>query len=305
MRIKLINPNTTQRMTDAMGRCAREVAAPGTEVIAVNPGMGPPSIEGYYDEALATPGLLAEVVAGEREGCDAYVIACFGDPGLYAARELARGPVIGIAEAAMHAASVLAPGFSVVTTLARTCGMAWHLAERYGMKRFCRNVRATDVAVLDLDKPGSEARRIILDECRRALAEDGSEAIVLGCAGMAELCREIEDALGAPVIEGVTAAVKWSEALVSLRLSTAKRGDYARPLAKRYDGALESFSPGATEPDPQSPRGSAGLGAANPQQTGAQVGTQADSSKNLQASAKIPDSPRVNAKNSGQHIHSV
>jgi allantoin racemase len=254
MRIKLINPNTTQRMTDAMGRCAREVAAPGTEVIAVNPTMGPPSIEGYYDEALATPGLLAEVAAGERDGCDGYVIACFGDPGLYAARELARGPVIGIAEAAMHAASVLAPGFSVVTTLARTCGMAWHLAERYGMKRFCRNVRATDVAVLDLDKPGSAARRIILDECRRALAEDGSDAIVLGCAGMAELCREIEDALGAPVIEGVTAAVKWTEALVALRLSTAKRGDYARPLAKRYDGALASFSPSGADQQPQQPQ---------------------------------------------------
>ncbi|HEY2022375.1 aspartate/glutamate racemase family protein [Paraburkholderia sp.] len=247
MRIKLINPNTTRGMTEAMGRCARAVAAPGTEVIAVNPTMGPPSIEGYYDEALATPGLLAEVAAGERDGCDGYVIACFGDPGLYAARELARGPVIGIAEAAMHAASVLAPGFSVVTTLARTCGMAWHLAERYGMKRFCRNVRATDVAVLDLDKPGSAARRIILDECRRALDEDGSDAIVLGCAGMAELCAQIEDALGAPVIEGVTAAVKWTEALVALRLSTAKRGDYARPLAKRYDGALASFSPTASE----------------------------------------------------------
>ena len=262
MRIKLINPNTTQRMTDAMGRCARDVAAPGTEVIAVNPTMGPPSIEGYYDEALATPGLLAEVAAGEREGCDGYVIACFGDPGLYAARELARGPVIGIAEAAMHAASVLAPGFSVVTTLARTCGMAWHLAERYGMKRFCRNVRATDVAVLDLDKPGSAARRIILDECRRALAEDGSDAIVLGCAGMAELCAEIEDALGAPVIEGVTAAVKWTEALVALRLSTAKRGDYARPLAKRYDGALAAFSPSSADLNPQPPRGSTGISAA-------------------------------------------
>jgi allantoin racemase len=308
MRIKLINPNTTQRMTDAMGRCAREVAAPGTEVIAVNPTMGPPSIEGYYDEALATPGLLAEVAAGEREGCDAYVIACFGDPGLYAAREVARGPVIGIAEAAMHAASVLAPGFSVVTTLARTCGMAWHLAERYGMRRFCRNVRATDVAVLDLDKPGSAARRIILDECRRALAEDGSDAIVLGCAGMAELCREIEDALGAPVIEGVTAAVKWSEALVALRLSTAKRGDYARPLAKRYDGALESFSPGGAGSNLPPLRHAAGVGGAN-SHTDAQSVTNEyspeNSSKNLQESAKVPDSARVNTSNPGQHIHSV
>jgi allantoin racemase len=288
MRIKLINPNTTQRMTEAMGRCAREVAAPGTEVIAVNPTMGPPSIEGYYDEALATPGLLAEVAAGEREGCDGYVIACFGDPGLYAARELARGPVIGIAEAAMHAASVLAPGFSVVTTLARTCGMAWHLAERYGMKRFCRNVRATDVAVLDLDQPGSAARRIILDECRRALAEDGSDAIVLGCAGMAELCAEIEDALGAPVIEGVTAAVKWTEALVSLRLSTAKRGDYARPLAKRYDGALASFSPVDADPNPRAPRGSTEVSLANAPEN-----------------AGTSDLVRVNTTEPGRHIHSA
>jgi len=163
---------------------------------------------------------------------------------------------------------VLAPGFSVVTTLARTCGMAWHLAERYGMKRFCRNVRATDVAVLDLDKPGSAARRIILDECRRALEEDGSDAIVLGCAGMAELCAEIEDALGAPVIEGVTAAVKWTEALVALRLSTAKRGDYARPLAKRYDGALQAFSPTDADPNPQSSRDSAASAAESANSTG-------------------------------------
>jgi allantoin racemase len=289
MRIKLINPNTTQRMTDAMGRCAREVVAPGTEVVAVSPTMGPPSIEGYYDEALATPGLLAEIAAGEREGFDGYVIACFGDPGLYAARELARGPVIGIAEAAMHAASVLAPGFSVVTTLSRTCGMAWHLAERYGMKRFCRNVRAIDVAVLELDRPGSAARRIILDECRRALDEDGSDAIVLGCAGMAELCREIEDALGGPVVEGVTAAVKWVEALVSLRLGTAKRGDYARPLAKRYDGEFARFSPADEGTGNEAPTRSVGSGSVEAEQV------------RVNASAPASDA----SSGPAPHIHSV
>lgn len=247
MRIKLINPNTTQSRTEVMGCCARAVAAPGTEIIAVSPRMGPPSIEGYYDEAFAIPGLLAEVEAGERENFEGYVIGCFGDPGLYAARELARGPVVGIAEAAMHAASMVAPSFSVVTTLSRTCGMAWHLAERYGMKRFCRNVRATDIAVLDLEHLSSTARRMILDECRRALDEDGSAAIVLGCAGMAELAPEIQQALGAPVIEGVTAAIKWVEALVALRLGTAKRGEYARPLPKRYHGTFADFSPIAKE----------------------------------------------------------
>lgn len=151
MRIKLINPNTTVSMTEAMTACARAVAAAGTEITGVSPQMGPASIESHYDEALAVPGLLQEIERGERDGYDAYVIACFGDPGLSAARELARGPVIGIAEAAMHMASLIAPGFSVVTTLARTSGMAWHLAERYGMQRFCRNVRACEIAVLELE----------------------------------------------------------------------------------------------------------------------------------------------------------
>ncbi|WP_206952103.1 aspartate/glutamate racemase family protein [Trinickia acidisoli] len=243
MKIKLINPNTTARMTDTMANCARAVAAVDTEIVAATSTMGPPSIESWYDESLALPGLLAEVAAGEREGVDGYVIACFGDPGLFAARELARGPVVGIAEAAMHAASVIAPSFSVVTTLARTAGMAWHLAERYGMKRFCRSVRATDIAVLDLDRPDGTARRLIVDECRRALEEDGADSIVLGCAGMADLGRAIEDAIGVPVIEGVSAAVKWAEVLAALGLATAKRGEYARPLAKRYDGPLADFSP--------------------------------------------------------------
>ena len=243
MKIKLINPNTTARMTETMAHCARAVAAAGTEVVVATSAMGPPSIESWYDESLALPGLLAEVAAGEREGVDGYVIACFGDPGLFAARELARGPVIGIAEAAMHAASVIAPGFSVVTTLARTSGMAWHLAERYGMKRFCRSVRAADVPVLELDRPGSAARQLIVEQCLRALEHDGADAIVLGCAGMADLCNAVEREIGAPVVEGVTAAFKWVEALVSLRLGTAKRGEYDHPLPKRYDGPLADFGP--------------------------------------------------------------
>ena len=219
------------------GACARAVAAPGTEVVATNPASGPPSIESWYDEALCVPGLLAEVDDGERERFDGYVIACFGDPGLYAAREIARGPVVGIAEAAMHVASLVAPSFAVVTTLSRTRNMAWHLAERYGMKRFCRSVRATDIAVLDLAEPGSDARRHIIAECRAAIDDDGAEAIVLGCAGMADLCDDVSRAIGVPVIDGVTAAIKCVEALVALGLRTAKHGEYARPPAKRYDGA--------------------------------------------------------------------
>src|SRR3954452_17197230 len=107
MRIRVINPNTTASMTALIGASARAVAGPGTTVEAVTSSMGPASIESHYDEALAVPGLLAAVADGERSGADGYVVACFGDPGLDAAREIAAGPVVGIAEAAMHAATLL------------------------------------------------------------------------------------------------------------------------------------------------------------------------------------------------------
>src|SRR5438876_3871562 len=144
-------------MTQTIGEAARSVAALGTEIVAVSPSMGPVSIECHYDEAVSALGVLEEVRKGEGEGCDGYIIACFGDPGLLAAREIARGPVLGIAEAAMHAASFIATGFSVVTTLERTRVIAEHLVRNYGMERHCRRVRATDIPVLELENPASQA----------------------------------------------------------------------------------------------------------------------------------------------------
>jgi allantoin racemase len=243
MKIKVINPNTTQSMTEKIGAAAQAVAAAGTTILAVSPSMGPVSIEGHYDEAVSVLGVLDEVRRGEAEGCDGYVIACFGDPGLLAAREIAFGPVLGIAEAAMHAASMVATGFSIVTTLARTVGIARHLVAAYGMSGQCRNIRATDLAVLDLERPDSSASTAILEECRRAVREDRADAIVLGCAGMTDLAKRIGDELRVPVVDGVTAAVKLVEALVALGLRTSKVGDLAFPLPKAYTGLVEPFAP--------------------------------------------------------------
>lgn len=234
MKIQVINPNTTVAMTAKIGAAARAIAAPNTEILACNPDHGPVSIEGHYDEALSVPGVLAQVQAGVDLGVDGHVIACFGDPGLAAAREVATGPVVGIAEAAMHAASMIATGFSVVTTLNRTKIIAAHLVTQYGMERHCRRIRATELAVLDLDDPASAARDRILNECQRAIAEDDCGAIVLGCAGMADLATDLSTALGIPVIDGVGVAVKFVEALVGAGLNTSKRGDFAPPIPKPF-----------------------------------------------------------------------
>lgn len=241
MKIKVINPNTTASMTTTMAIAARAVAAVSTEIIPITSRCGAVSIEGHYDEAMSIVGLVDAI--NEDPVADAYIIACFGDPGLLAAREIATGPVLGIAEAAMHAASFVATGFSIVTTLERTRIIAEHLVRDYGMEHHCRRVRATDIPVLELDNPESNARKLILAECERAIFEDGSGAIVLGCAGMADLNSFLEDKLGVPVIDGVTVAVKFAEALVSLGLRTSKRGDLAYPLHKPYKGTLSDYAP--------------------------------------------------------------
>src|SRR5689334_13861757 len=157
MRLLVINPNTTARMTARIGEAARAVAASGTEIIAVNPEMGPVSIEGYFDEAFSVPGLLAEIAGGEAAGAAAHVIACFDDTGLEAARCAALSPVIGIGEAAFHMASLLAHRFAVVTTLSRSIPAIETNLMKYGLDRRCARVRASEVPVLDLEDPASDA----------------------------------------------------------------------------------------------------------------------------------------------------
>jgi allantoin racemase len=240
MRIRVVNPNTTESMTALIEVTARAVTGPGVTLDAVTPAMGPVSIESHYDEALAVPGLLAAIAEGERDGVAGYVVACFGDPGLDAARELAAGPVIGIAEAAMHAAMLIGRGFSVVTTLDRTRGRAWDLAARYAPPGACRGVHACEIPVLALENDPTVLKRVV-ELSRLALARDGSDVIVLGCAGMADLCAAATAELGVPVIDGVAAATLLVQALVTLGIATSKHGEYATPPVKAYTGMLAPF----------------------------------------------------------------
>lgn len=231
MRILVVNPNTTESMTTTIGECARAVAGPGTTVEAVNPVTGPVSIESHFDDAMSVPGVLDQIEAGERAGFDGYVIACFGDPGLLAARELARGPVIGIAEAAMRTASYLGRGFSVVTTLQRTVGHTRDLAAAYGVERQCRGVHATGIPVVELETDPT-AYATVLAASRQALETDRSDVIVLGCAGMADLCARMQADLGVPVVDGVAAATVTVQGLIELGLSTSTRDEFAPPPRK-------------------------------------------------------------------------
>ncbi|MEV4686791.1 aspartate/glutamate racemase family protein [Microbacterium sp. LWH3-1.2] len=230
MRITLVNPNTSRAMTAKIAAAAREVAGPEVEVVAVCPDEGRGAIESHVDEAFAA---VAVVELIERDladgGSDAYVIACFGDPGLDAARELTEAPVVGIAEAAMHVASISGRHFGVVTTLARTLGRARDLVSRYGMTRACVSLGASGIPVLDLEDTTSESFEVIAGRCLEAVERDGADAIVLGCAGMADLCHALAGRVGVPVVDGVAAAVGIAAGMARMAVGTSKRDEYAPP----------------------------------------------------------------------------
>ena len=138
-------------------------------------------------------------------------------------------------------AGQIAKRIAVVTTLPRSIVPLEELVRRYGFAERAR-VTACNVAVLDLEKPGSGAKEKL--EAEIALALDrGAEAIVLGCAGMADLAQALSKKYDVPVVDGVAAAVKQAEALAGLKLTTSRRGSYAAPAAKAYSGLLAPFAP--------------------------------------------------------------
>ncbi len=225
MKLLVVNPNTTASMTRKIEEAARAAAHSETTIIAANSQEGPASIHGYLDVSTCVPGLL-EVVKAHADA-DAIVVACFDDTGVDAVRCVTSAPVIGVGEAAYHAASMISPKFSVITTLSRSlAGLEANLL-RYGLDRRCVRVRASDVPVLKLEENDPKTIDIIRAEIRAAIEEDRAEAIVLGCAGMTDLMSQLSEEFGLPVVDGVACAVTFAEALVKSRLTTSKLCSYS------------------------------------------------------------------------------
>jgi allantoin racemase len=215
MHILVINPNSTEAMTRSIEAAAVDAARPETRITAINPADTPTAIQGAEDGAAALPGLNrlfdAEVLG--KGGYDACIIACFDDTGLTQLKQRSPIPVLGIGEAAFHAAMLVGGDFSVVTTLGVSVPVIEANLRAYGFSSRCRKVRASEVPVLDLETDKAGSREVIAAEIARALADDKPGAIVLGCAGMADLALALSDRFGLPVIDGVAAAVTLAEAL--------------------------------------------------------------------------------------------
>ena len=232
MRIFVINPNTSESMTDHIRRELEEIKRPDTELTVVNPKHGPVSIESAYDEALAGPPTLELVRRANEEGYDAIVLACFSDPALEAAKEVSDIPVIGIEEATLHVAAMLGHKFSIMTSLSRRIPTREVHVRLRGLESAFASAPAMNMPVLEMDANPAKAKSRILELARKAVQEDGAEVIVLGCAGLAGYAEDIERELGAVVLDPTAVAFKVAEAIADLGLRHSKVGHFARPPVK-------------------------------------------------------------------------
>jgi allantoin racemase len=203
--IVLINPNSTEAMTQAMVETASKAGVALEGWTSVD---GPAAIQGPDDGAACIPPLLALVRKASDAGAKAIIIGCFDDTGLDAARKIAICPVIGIGQAAYHMAVLEGERFSVVTTLAVSVPILEDNIHTYGFTSKLARVRACGVPVLDLETDPVGTAPAVVGEIKRAVAEDKVDVVVLGCAGMVHIPAYFVETEAVRLIDGVTAAAQ-------------------------------------------------------------------------------------------------
>ncbi|RJT88175.1 Asp/Glu/hydantoin racemase [Arthrobacter frigidicola] len=235
MRILIVNVNTTEAITEAIAQQARAVAAPGTEIVGLTPWFGAESVEGNFESYLAAIAVMDRVLAYEGP-YDAVIQAGYGEHGREGLQELLNVPVVDITDAAASTAMYLGHAYSVVTTLDRTVPLIEDRLKLSGLYDRCASVRASGLAVLELEADPQRAVEAIVEQAERAVHDDKAEVICLGCGGMAGLDEQIRQRTGVPVVDGVSAAVTIAESLVRMGLSTSKVRTYATPRVEKVVG---------------------------------------------------------------------
>lgn len=241
MKILLINPNTTDQLTEMLGNAARTVLSPGTTLDCVTAKRGVPYIS-TRTEAIVGGLSVLEILSEHHQNYDAAIVAAFGDPGLGAARELFDIPVVGLAEAGMLTACMLGGRFSIVT-FAHALG-PWYqeCVDWHGMRGRCASVRMLDGPFASISDVQEEKADLLERLALRAIEEDGADVIIMAGAPLAGLAPQMRDRIPVPVVDCAQAAVRQAETLAVLKPIGAQLGSFARPAAKGSTGLAKSLA---------------------------------------------------------------
>jgi Asp/Glu/hydantoin racemase len=227
MRLLLINPNTTPLITDKVMAMARRVAAPGTELVGVTGRFGAAYVACRAAYAIAAHAAL-DAWAEAPGPFDAVVLACFGDPGLDALRELSSAPVAGMAEASIHAACQLGGRFAIVTGGERWQPMLREFVAARGLADRLAGIRTVAPTGADIARDPDASLAVLAAACADA-ASAGADSVILGGAGLAGLAARLAQRVAVPLIDGVAASVTQAEALARLGTDKSRSGGFAAP----------------------------------------------------------------------------
>ncbi len=241
MRILVLNPNFSVEVTARLEAAARQAAAPGTVICTATAPRGVPYIA-TRAEAQIGGAIALEMLAERHRDFDAAIIAAFGDPGLFGARELFDIPVIGMAEASMLTACMLGRRFAIVT-FARALG-PWYqeCVDMHGMTGRCAGIRMLDDPFETIGGVQDEKEEHLAQLARQAALDLEADAIILAGAPLAGLAARLRNRVPVPVVDQMAAAVKQAEALVALNLRKATEGAFRRPEAKPTMGLPEALA---------------------------------------------------------------
>jgi len=230
VKIVVLNPNSSEVVTDVIIRSARKRAKPSTELIPLTNPEGTKNIDCAFADYMSTHSHMAACLRKVREiHPDAVVLAGFGNVGVFALKEALDIPVVSISESSMAVASLLGHKFSTVTMLKQFIPYQEDLVRLYRFNDKCASVRAININVERAAIDREATLKELKEECLRVAREDGAEVIILACAGLCGYEDELTALCEMPVLDPVVVAVKVAEMLVEAKLSHSKVRKFAFP----------------------------------------------------------------------------
>ena len=212
--IIVINPNSNEHVTDSMNTALNSFrSANGPIIKSVTNLDGPPGIESQQDADSAAVQVVD--IIKQNNIADAFVIACFSDPGIFAAREVTNKPVFGIAESGILTALSIGSSYGILAILDTSVPRHIRYIRSLGLEKRLAGDLAIGLSVAELSDEKKTFHR--LQEVGRKLRDDsGASVLILGCAGMARYRLGLQESLGIPVVDPSQAAVSMAISAVLL-----------------------------------------------------------------------------------------
>lgn len=241
MKLLIINPNTTQAITDLLADTARRFAAPGTAIRTATGAFGAQVIASRMEMTIGDYAAL-DAAARESADCDAVIIGASIDSGLRAVRQMFAGPVIGLTEAALHVANLTASRFGLLVSSPRSTNTMREIVEGYGLGGRLGGIRGLGTSAEKILADPVTAEAAMVESANRLVTEDHVEVVILVGAVMAGIPERIQDRVPVPVIEGMSCAVPLAEALARIGIARPRAGSFAPPVGRAVSGLSEALA---------------------------------------------------------------